>query len=522
MIRSVVVLLLISNIVSVRNTLRKDPAYWNKLAADELDEALKLKWNQNTARNVILFIGDGMGPNTVTATRIYKGGETHKLSYEKFPHIGLLKTYSANKMVPDSASTATALLCGVKVNQNTIGVDASVNHNDCVASLDNSTKLESLATLALKAGKSAGFVTTMRVTHGTPGPMYAHSAAREWECDANMEDEAKACKDIARQLVEDWPGRDLQVIMGGGRQSLMQNVTETSSDPMNSWTCSRRDGRDLIKVYKKDKEDRKLKYSVLSNNRDLKNLDVAETDYVLGIFANEHLRYESQRDKGPEGMPSISDMVEAAIKVLRKNNNGYFLMVEGGNIDMAHHRGRAKLAVNESSAMDEAVKKALEITNEEETLIVVTSDHSHTLTINGYQDRGGNIFGTTGPSKYDGLNYTVISYGTGGPGSFKHSMTTIDNVTRVVRRDPSAVNTDDMLYEQIAAITLEENKHGGNDVTVYAKGPFSHLFHNVHEQHYVFHAISYAAKLGVYSSGDSIRHSVAIIAVVLLPLLKLL
>nr|XP_032517995.1 alkaline phosphatase-like [Danaus plexippus plexippus] len=132
------------------------------------------------------------------------------------------------------------------------------------------------------------------------------------------------------------------------------------------------------------------------------------------------------------------------------------------------------------------------------------------------------LLGTTGPSKYDGLNYTVISYGTGGPGSFKHSMTTIDNVTRVVRRDPSAVNTDDMLYEQIAAITLEENKHGGNDVTVYAKGPFSHLFHNVHEQHYVFHAISYAAKLGVYSSGDSIRHSVAIIAVVLLPLLKLL
>ncbi|XP_045774165.1 alkaline phosphatase [Maniola jurtina] len=499
----VVVLFVFCFIVTVQCSLRKDADYWTKLATKELDEALRVKWNVGRAKNVILFIGDGMGPNTVTATRIYKGGESHKLSYEMFPHVGLLKTYSADKMVPDSSSTATALLCGVKVNQYTVGVDSTVKHKDCDASLNPNAHLDSLAAWALRAGKSTGFVTTMRVTHATPGPMYAHSAARIWECDRDLPTGAERCKDIARQLVEDWPGRDLNVIMGGGRQGLMTNATVTPSDPTSPWSCSRQDGRNLIEEYKKDKKSRRLKYSVVSNNRELREFNVNDTDYLLGIFSNEHLKYESERNKGPDGMPSISDMVEAALHVLKRNSNGFFLMVEGGNIDMAHHRGRAKVAINESSAMDDAVKLALGMTDEEDTLIVVTSDHAHSLQINGYPERGMNIFGTTGPSRADGLNYTILSYGTGGPGSFQYSVETNQNGSRVVRQDPSTVDTDSFKYEQIAAIPLEENIHGGSDVTVYARGPFAHLFHNVHEQNYVFHVISYAAKMGPYSAGRS-------------------
>ncbi|CAH0726766.1 unnamed protein product, partial [Brenthis ino] len=520
--KSRLVVLLVSVIFAfVRCQSRKDPEYWTNLASEELKEALKVKWNENKAKNVILFIGDGMGPNTVTATRIYKGGESHRLSFETFPHVGLLKTYSADRMVPDSASTATALLSGTKVNQNTVGVDASVEHRDCAASLNPKAKLDSLATLALKAGKSAGFVTTMRVTHATPSPMYAHSAARQWECDAAVPADAKQCKDIARQLVEDFPGRDLHVIMGGGRQSLVPNTTGTSNDPLSSWGCSRLDGKDLIRDYRENKQSRNLKYSVVSNNRELQDFDVNETDYLLGIFANAHMRYESERDRGPNGMPSISDMVEAAIKVLKKNSNGFFLMVEGGNIDMAHHRGRAKLAVDETAAMEEAVKVALAMTDEEDTLLIVTSDHSHTLTINGYPKRGSNIFGTTGPSPIDGLNYTTLAYGTGGPGSFQYSIQSDNNGSRIVRQDPDTIETDSLLYEQVAAVTLDENIHGGNDVIIYAKGPFAHLFHNVHEQNYVFHAISYAAKIGAYSSGNILQSSVVILCITLLFLFKL-
>ncbi|XP_050344281.1 alkaline phosphatase-like [Nymphalis io] len=511
--RSWLVVVLVFNVVSVRCVLRKDSNYWSNLASKELEEALNVKWNEGIAKNIILFIGDGMGPNTVTATRIYKGGESHRLSYEMFPHVGLLKTYSADKMVPDSAATATALLCGEKANQNTVGVSSLVQHRDCAASLKPGAELDSLATLAMKAGKSAGFVTTMRVTHATPGPVYAHSAARQWECDSSMPAGSEQCKDIARQLIEDSPGRDLNVIMGGGRQGLVANVTGSPGDPTSTWGCSRADGRDLIQEYRNNKQSRGLKYSVVSNNRELQNLNVNETDYLLGIFANAHLAYDNERDTGPEGMPSITDMVEAAIKVLKKNPKGFFLMVEGGNIDMAHHRGRAKLAVNEASAMEQAVQAALALTDHHDTLLVVTSDHTHTMTINGYPDRGANIFGVVGPSRFDGLNYTTISYGTGGPGSFKYSIETNETgAAHIVRQNPTAEETDSFKYEQIAAVPLDENIHGGGDVIVYARGPYAHLFHSIHEQHYVFHVLSYAAKIGPYSSGNSVQCSVAILS----------
>ncbi|KAI5643224.1 alkaline phosphatase domain-containing protein [Phthorimaea operculella] len=485
---SVCILLCVTHVF----TLKTDQQYWKDLAQNELEEALKIQWNLNTAKNVILFIGDGMGPNTVTATRIYKGGEGHRLAYETFPHVGLLKTYSANKMVPDSSCSATALLCGVKANQETIGVDASVPVEDCNAALREEARLKSLAAHSLEAGKSAGFVTTMRVTHATPGPMYAHSASRRWECDGKMP-AGSTCKDIARQLVEDWPGKDLQVIMGGGRQCLVYNSTSTETDPVdNVWGCVRKDGRNLIQDYINDKTNRKLKHKVVFNNKDLHGLNVNDTDYLMGIFSNTHMQYEHVRDKGPEGQPSIAEMTEAAIKVLRKNKKGYFLMVEGGNIDMAHHRGTAKRAINEAAAMEDAVRTALNLVDEKDTLVIVTSDHTHTLNINGYAYRGTNIFGVAGPSAYDGLNYTTLSYSNGGPPSFHYY---INNETKITRRDASQDDTDSFDYTQIAGITTNENTHGGGDVIIYAKGPYAHLFHNVHEQHYVFHAISYAAKL---------------------------
>ncbi|KAJ0176286.1 hypothetical protein K1T71_008460 [Dendrolimus kikuchii] len=496
-------------------SLPSDQDFWLRLAKEELEESLRVKWNLGIAKNVILFVGDGMGPNTVTAARIYKGGETHRLVFEKFPHMGMLKTYSANKMVPDSACSATALFCGVKANQETVGLDATVKHKDCPASLRPESRLNSLAALALKAGKSAGLVTTARVTHATPGPLYAHSADRKWECEDEMPSEAAKCKDIARQLVEDWPGRDLHVVLGGGRQVLVSNSSGSPADPLDTWSCISKDGRNLINKYKEDKKSRGLKYSFVSNSKELKELNAAKTDYLLGIFANGHLMFEHERNKGPEGMPSISDMVEASIKVLQKNKNGYFLMVEGAKIDLAHHRGWAKRAVDETVAMENAVQLAMSMTDERDTLIIVTSDHTHTLSINGYPYRGTNIFGVVGPSNYDGVNYTTLSYGTGGPGAFQYYIETVGNESKVIRKDASLEDTDRFDYEQISAIRLIENSHGGGDVAIYARGPHSHLFHNVHEQHYVYHAISYAAKIGAYSDANINSSNYTIITILL-------
>uniref|UniRef100_A0A6M2E1K4 Alkaline phosphatase n=1 Tax=Xenopsylla cheopis TaxID=163159 RepID=A0A6M2E1K4_XENCH len=370
----------------------EDKNHWFTSARSELKLALNLEIKNQHAKSAILFVGDGMGPNTVTASRILKHGESGLLAFEKFPHIGLLKTYCVDKQVPDSASTATALFCGSKTNYETLGVDANVELKDCMASMQPQSRLESIISWAQKNGKSTGFVTTTRVTHATPSALYSHTADRRWECEAKMNNITGDCEDIAVQLVRREPGRNINVIMGGGRQCMVSNSNGSDADPIDTWACFSKDGRNLISEWKTDKEERKLQYAVVQNTGELQNVDTSNTDYVLGIFANGHLKYEVERDKSLKGMPSLKSMTDAAIKILQKNKNGYILVVEGGLIDQAHHRGTASRALFETLALDDAVASAVELTKpQDDTLIVVTSDHSHTLSINGYPKRGNHI-----------------------------------------------------------------------------------------------------------------------------------
>ena len=123
------------------------------------------------------------------------------------------------------------------------------------------------------------------VVHATPSALYAHVANRRLECEANLKpaDQEHGCKDIGRQLVEDEPGRSINVIMGGGRQCLVSNVTDSKEDPIDRWACYSKDGRDLIRDWSLDKEKRKLKHAVVSNNEELKNLNTKNADYVMGM-----------------------------------------------------------------------------------------------------------------------------------------------------------------------------------------------------------------------------------------------
>nr|CAD7434249.1 unnamed protein product [Timema monikensis] len=500
-------ILLYSNILTGKKALQKYlpiinkvPTSWNTLARQELEASLKVQLNTGVARNVILFVGDGMGPNTVTATRIYKAQEGGKLAFEDFPHVGLLKTYTADKQVPDSAATATAMFSGVKSNYYTGGVDQTVQLDDCEASLKPEARLKSFVDWAILAGKDTGFVTTTRVTHATPGPLYSHFANRKWECESGMPETAKDCKDIARQLVEDEPGRSIKVIMGGGRQSLNTNLTLGPEDPLDTWSCRREDGLELTRTWQVDKAERGARYALLSNTGDLTRLDASNVDYVLGIFANGHLKYDFERDRSPEGMPSLSQMTSVAIKVLDKNPEGFVLMVEGGMIDQAHHRGYARRALDEASAMSDAVQVAVDwvqASGRVDTLIVTTSDHTHSLAFNGYPTRGSDITGIGGLSKHDGVPFTTLTYSTGD--IYAYNYTTDINGT-VQRADPSKVNSSSFHYHQQAAILSDEAHHGGGDVAVYATGPMAHLFHSVHEQHYVAHVIAYSARIGPYSA----------------------
>lgn len=122
------------------------------------------------------------------------------------------------------------------------------------------------------------------MVHATPSALYAHTANRKWECETkiNISDRNQGCKDIARQLIEDEPGRNINVIMGGGRQCLVSNVSDTPADPIDHWSCISNDGRDLVRDWALDKEQRKLKHVTVTNNEELGQLDEENVDYVLG------------------------------------------------------------------------------------------------------------------------------------------------------------------------------------------------------------------------------------------------
>lgn len=480
---------------------KEGQGYWKQEGADEISEALNQRVIEGTAKNVIVFIADGMGMTTMTSSRIYGKGENGFLAWEKFNNVGVLKVYSANKLVPDSCSTATALFSGVKANHKTSGVDATVDVDDCEASLKPEAHLDSIMSWAQESGKGTGFVTTTRVTHATPSALYAHTPNRNWECESKIPQSGSKCEDIAKQLIQNMPGKKIQVIMGGGRQCLQSSVPDSAADPVDTWSCYSKDGRDLIEDWKKDKENNKYSYQILNNNKDLQNLDLSK-EYTLGIFANGHLKYDYERDRSDQGMPSLSNMTEKAVQLLQKNKNGYLLVVEGGLVDQAHHRGHARKALEEVISFSDAIQKTLELINFNDTLVIITSDHSHSLLLTGYPDRGQGVLSST-LSAMDKIPFTSLLYGTGGPNNYQFG---VENET-VVRPDPTKNDTTEWEYSQQAVVLNDEVTHSGADVLVFAKGPMAHLFNAVHEQTYVAYVVAYAAKIGPYrTNGESTQY----------------
>ncbi|XP_053930467.1 intestinal-type alkaline phosphatase-like isoform X2 [Cuculus canorus] len=471
----------------------KNPEYWNKGAKRRLQLALALQPAAQRAKNIILFMGDGMGLSTISAARIYKGqlaggsGEESVLAMETFPHVALAKTYNIDRQVPDSAGTGTAYLCGVKTNAKTLGLSGAAVYGKCRTTFGN--EVDSILHRARLAGKSVGIVTTTRVQHASPGAAYAHSASRSWYADSDMPKEAlrDGCKDIAYQLVHN---TDINVILGGGRMYMTPKRTpdpEYPEDPAQNGT--RKDGLDLIAKWLSAKQGAHYVW-------DKKGLDAVKDDsvsHLMGLFEPKDMKYELNRNASTD--PSIVEMTEKAIRILRRNPNGFFLFVEGGRIDHGHHSGRAKQALMEAVMLDRAVARAGELTSSSDTLTVVTADHSHVFTFGGNTPRGTSIFGLAPKKAKDKRAYTSILYGNG-PGY------SIRDGSRPAASLPAVEDKD---YRQQAAVPLETETHSGEDVVVLAQGPMAHLFHGVQEQHYVAHAMAYAACLEPYNTDPQCR-----------------
>lgn len=491
----------------------ESPAQWYAEGNNELQRTLQLQPNENRAKNIILFLGDGMGISTVTAARIFDGqlrgesGEENVLSFEQFPYLALAKTYNTNQQVPDSAGTMTAIMTGVKTEAGLIGVNQNAQRANCKSVQGNA--LQTFLEQAAKAGLSTGVVTTTRVTHATPAATYAHSPERDWESDADMSQQARdeGCKDIASQLLEFPYGGGIDVVLGGGRGKFMPN---TASDPAAGAMGERGDKRDLTTEW--TKKYRNAAY--VWNAQQFAAIDPAKTEHLLGLFNHSDMSFDSERkdskdsERKKEGNdePSLTEMTKKAIAILKRNPEGFFLMVEGGRIDHAHHMGNAYHALDETREFANAVRAALNATDSKDTLIIVTADHSHTLTISGEPKRGnpilGKVFGNGDSGKpsdqpllaLDERPYTTLNY-INGPGAIAAHGATVDDTGKPdrARRDLGNVDTAKPDYMQQALIPLKSESHGGEDVPIYANGPWAHLFHRTIEQNYIYQVMRYAS-----------------------------
>ncbi|CAH6791888.1 Alpi [Phodopus roborovskii] len=466
----------------------ENPAFWNQKAAEALNVAKKLQPIQTSAKNLIIFLGDGMGVPTVTATRILKGqlqyhlGPETPLAMDSFPYMALSKTYNVDRQVPDSAGTATAYLCGVKANYKTIGVSAAARVNQCNSTFGN--EVISVMYRAKKAGKSVGVVTTTRVQHASPAGTYAHTVNRDWYSDAEMPTLAlqQGCKDIATQLISNM---DIDVILGGGRKFMFPKGTpdpEYLNDTAQSGT--RLDGQNLVQKWLAKHQGARY---VWNRTELIQASQDSTVTHLMGLFEPAEMKYDTYRNSSLD--PSLKEMTEIAIRMLSRNPQGFYLFVEGGRIDQGHHAGTAYLALTEAVMFDSAIESASQLTSEKDTLILITADHSHVFAFGGYTLRGTSIFGLAPLNAQDGKPYTSILYGNG-PG-YALSSGKRPNVTSAESGDPS--------YRQQAAVPLSSETHGGEDVAIFARGPQAHLVHGVQEQNYIAHVMAFAGCLEPYT-----------------------
>ncbi|WOJ92260.1 alkaline phosphatase [Congregibacter variabilis] len=453
-----------------------------------------------TAKNVVLFLGDGMGISTITAARILAGqqqgnpGEENRLSFEEFPVTGLVKTYNVDSQTPDSAGTMSAIMTGVKTKIGVFGVDERITQEDCQSG--QGTELLSLLDIAELAGKSTGVVSTARITHATPAATYAKTVNRDWEDDGEMPEEAKAqgCTDIAMQFLDaqnrlnkqfgEGASNGVDVALGGGRRHFLPSSVEGGR---------RKDERNLIDEWQSANP-------AGSYVSDKASLNAARQMPVLGLFSSSHMAYASERAvKGAE-QPSLTAMTLKALKLLQEKDEGFLLVVEAGRIDHAHHAGNAANALNDTIELSEAVAAVMQNTDAKDTLVMVTADHSHVFTMAGYPRRGNPILGKVISAWSDepsldenGLPYTTLGYMNGrgfrDHGEQLNADSTYAEAPNAGRKDISEIDTTAPGYHQEALVPLNAETHGGEDVAVYAQGPGAGTAMGAIEQNQLFHVM---------------------------------
>lgn len=329
-------------------------------------------WVEPKPFGIILFVCDGLSPNTLTATRLYQGGAGSRLQVEGFPRLALVRNSANDFAVPDSAAAASALATGVKTNNRAVAMDPA------------GKPLASILALAQEAGRATGIVTTGNLTDPTPASFYAHAT------------DARDRQAIAQQFAAN---NILDVVLAGG----MNDFTPESKGG------ARKDGRDVwLDLRGKD-------HTLVRNKSELENTPAFLTRPLTGIFANGPLPYSTQVESGSQ-QPSLPDMVRRAIQFLQMHPKGYLLVVDAALVSRAAEENNGEKVLSETADFDRAVAAALQYTGERTLILCVGKNDIGGLNLNGYplrSDRGVALLGTNA----SGVPSLTWSTGPRGPGT---------------------------------------------------------------------------------------------------------
>ena len=354
------------------------------------------------AKNVILLIGDGMSASQITSYRLLKEGPNGRIAVDNFPISGIVLTHSADAIITDSASSATAYSTGSKTKNGFLGVD------------QEGRILENLTEKLDNFGFVSALISTSEVTHATPAAFSSHVDSR------------RNTDEISSQMLES----KVATILGGGRKFFLS--AENGG--------KRKDERDLL-------EEAKKSHKILMHKHELDISGITPSDRILGLFADEHLRDEENPDNH-SSEPTLTEMLrfslERAEAAIDGQCRGSFIMVEGSQVDWAGHANNIDYLERELKEFDEATRYALEYAKKNpDTLVVVTADHEtgglliEPIALSYYT--GNNIkfsFNTAiGGGSHTGVPVPVYAYG---PGSLNFSGT-LDN-TDVYRAILSALD----------------------------------------------------------------------------------
>lgn len=477
------------------------------------------------AKNVIFFLGDGMGPVTVTAARIYKGErqlaaqpgslaspERANLSMQSLPYAARIKTYSLDGQTTDSAPSMAAYMTGVKMrnevismSSDTTAVDAAskqyISGEDSTCPPGNGTPAVTLLELSKAKGRAVGAVSTTRVGHATPATTYAHV------CNRNAYNTIAAQSTPGHPLYNAKLLDGIDVLMGGGQRNYLPKQINPAS--------KRTDDVNLVAAFQANG------YTYVDTGTKLRAVNAPSTGKLLGLFSQSEMAYELDRVKPALGydQPSLAEMTEKALGILSKNEKGFFLMVEGGRIDHALHGTNAKRALEDTLAFDTAIQTALDIMEKKDpglknTLVVVTADHDHAMAFNGYPKIGNPILGTV--KSYadgkpalaaDGKPYTTLVFGNGGrPNASAASQVNAEDGGKAwiapargpAREDLSGVDTfNDNFLQEVGVVlgTPGAETHGGGDVMLFAGGAGANIFKGTLDNTKVFGKVREAAGL---------------------------